>query len=599
MKLLANCFLLVITSLCLADENYFQHEIQSGVKPWTDKPIVDSEAEFHFAVVSDRTTGGRKGIFEDAVKKINLLQPAFVVTIGDSVEGYTTNRQQMLKEWREFNSIVNQLNMRFFYVPGNHDTSNPEMLAMWQKLYGEKYYYFIYKNMLFIILHSQESNDCIGQTQSDWAVNVLKKYPNAKETFVFVHYPIWQDEYLKQYKELAPLFSELCQRNHTIFAGHIHSYMKFDRNKQKYFRLATTGGTMLGELGCFDHFMWVSVFNDRRPIFANVMLDGIADENIFMEEMAKEIAKIQQSIRVDRQNIDYEDKSFELPLVIKNPYPNAAMKYRINLTGNKNWSFSIPEFKGEIPENQEIVLPIKGNVKTVFPLPQATGEFKIHGNNNINLKLQIPFFLVNNAEISIPYTDTPPVIDGRLEDKCWQKPIDEKFREFNSFAASKVETKVWLAYDNNYLYWAAKCYEPDKSKMIMSHPKRDFEFNEEDLDDNLELFLDTGCDRELYYHFIITAENIIKDSCVLDKKFNAAVKSSVNLDADGWTMEMAIPWKDLKVISPEGKKMGVLLSRTRHGRENRCDLPAVTGYRKAENFGTLRLIPPSDSASNK
>ena len=69
MKLLANCFLLVITSLCLADENYFQHEIQSGVKPWTDKPIVDSEAEFHFAVVSDRTTGGRKGIFEDAVKK--------------------------------------------------------------------------------------------------------------------------------------------------------------------------------------------------------------------------------------------------------------------------------------------------------------------------------------------------------------------------------------------------------------------------------------------------------------------------------------------------------------------------------------------------
>ena len=61
--------------LGLAVENDFQYELKTGVKPWTAKPLAYSEGKFHFVVAADRTGMTRQWIFEDAVKKINLLQP--------------------------------------------------------------------------------------------------------------------------------------------------------------------------------------------------------------------------------------------------------------------------------------------------------------------------------------------------------------------------------------------------------------------------------------------------------------------------------------------------------------------------------------------
>ena len=598
MKFLFSFFMLALACFCAADEKYFQHDLTSVAKPWTGKPLINAGGRFHFVVVADRTGGERQGIFENTVKKINLLQPDFVICVGDLIQGYSNDRPKLLEQWRELNGIVNQLDMRFFYVAGNHDTASagkyPEMRAVWQELHGPQYYYFLYKDILFVVLHSQESDeDCIGLKQADWAVEVLKKYPDVKETIVYAHYPLWQESYLKKYKELEPLFRELSKRNHTIFSGHEHQYMKFERNNQKYFRMATTGGiSAIGESGRFDHFMWVSVFNDRRPVFANIMPDGIADENILTEE----ITKIQKEFKTDRKNILYKDNSFELPVVIKNPFKD-ALKYRIILAGNKDWSFSTPEFKGEIPAEQEIILTLKGNVKAVFPVPQADGEFEITGGNKFKLKLPVPFFLVNNAETGVPYTASAPVIDGKLDDKCWQNPIDGEFRDFVRLGKSKVDTKVWLAYDNDYLYWAAKCYEPDKNAIIRKHSKRDFALWD---DDSIELFIDTGCDRKNYYQLIINSGNVIYDSRLSDKKFNANIKSAVSVDADGWTMEMAIPWKDLKVENPGDKKMGFLLARNRPGRENVCQLPVVGGGNHSPvNFGTLKLNPPAESVSSK
>ena len=601
MKWLFSCLMLALTCFCTAGENYFQHELTSGAKPWTDKPLFNNDGKFHFVVLADRTGGARPGIFESAVRKVNLLEPDFVICVGDLIEGYTNDRQKLVAQRRELDALVNQLDMRFFYVAGNHDTGSgkdmakyPELRKVWQELYGPKYYYFLYKNVLFMVLHSQESEeDCIGKAQSDWAVEVLKKYSDVKETFIFVHYPLWQESYLKKYRELEPLFAELSTRNHTIFAGHEHQYTKFERNKQKYIRMSTTGGiNSIGDTGRFDHFMWVSLFNDRRPVFANIMLDGVTDENILTEEMTK----ILKEFKTVRQNIVCKDKAFEMPVVIKNPCKD-TLKYKIILTGNKNWSFSTPEFSGEIPAEQEITLTLKGSVETVFPAPQAEGEFEAAGGNKFKMKLPVPFFLVNNTEMSVPYTASAPVIDGKLDDKCWQSPVPGEFRDSVNSGKSKAETKVWLAYDNDYLYWAVKCYEPDKSTIVRKHSKRDSAIWE---DDSMELFLDTGCDRKNYYQFIINSGNAIYDANVPDKKFNANIKSAVNFDADGWTLEMAIPWKDLKVNNPGNKQMGILFARSRPGRESICQLPVVGGGNHTpENFGTLRLKPAAEPVPGK
>src|SRR5688500_14050013 len=49
---------------------------------WNDAP-----EEFRFAIVSDRTGAHRDGIFSQAVEKLNLMQPEFVLSVGDLIEG--------------------------------------------------------------------------------------------------------------------------------------------------------------------------------------------------------------------------------------------------------------------------------------------------------------------------------------------------------------------------------------------------------------------------------------------------------------------------------------------------------------------------------
>ena len=49
----------------------------------------DDPDQFHFAVVSDRTGGHRaQGLFP-RVQQISLLQPTFVMSVGDLIEGYS------------------------------------------------------------------------------------------------------------------------------------------------------------------------------------------------------------------------------------------------------------------------------------------------------------------------------------------------------------------------------------------------------------------------------------------------------------------------------------------------------------------------------
>ena len=117
----------------------FQQQITSTAKPWTRLNFHNDADRFQFVVVSDRTGGVRPGVFEDAVQKINLLQPEFVMSIGDLITGHSTNRAQIETEWQEFNGFVGQLEMPFFYVPGNHDITNPIMEEEWIKRFGRPY----------------------------------------------------------------------------------------------------------------------------------------------------------------------------------------------------------------------------------------------------------------------------------------------------------------------------------------------------------------------------------------------------------------------------------------------------------------------------
>jgi hypothetical protein len=77
----------------------FSQHITTTAKPWTRLDFNNDPDRFQFVVVSDRTGGVRPGVFEEATRKINLLQPEFVMSVGDLIMGNTTNRVEIAAEW--------------------------------------------------------------------------------------------------------------------------------------------------------------------------------------------------------------------------------------------------------------------------------------------------------------------------------------------------------------------------------------------------------------------------------------------------------------------------------------------------------------------
>ena len=74
--------------------------------PWTHLNWNDDPALFQFAIVADRTGGHRPGVFTEAIGKLNLLQPEFVMSVGDLIEGYSEDLPLLQNQWTEFEGFV-------------------------------------------------------------------------------------------------------------------------------------------------------------------------------------------------------------------------------------------------------------------------------------------------------------------------------------------------------------------------------------------------------------------------------------------------------------------------------------------------------------
>lgn len=256
------------------------------VHPWTHLRWNADPRRFQFAIVSDRVGGHRAGVFESAMAKVNLLQPEFVMCVGDLIEGYSEDPSTIRSEWSEIDGFVRTLGMPLFFVPGNHDLTNAVEVQEWQQRFGRLYYHFVYQDVLFLCLDTEDPPSThISAAQVEYVRQALAQNSGVRWTLVFLHEPLWtypQDTGWQQVEAL------LKGRRHTVFAGHFHTYAKYERNGESYYILATTGGasSLQGPVyGQFDHVVWVTM-TDRGPCVANLMLDGIRDGDIRTERVA-------------------------------------------------------------------------------------------------------------------------------------------------------------------------------------------------------------------------------------------------------------------------------------------------------------------------
>jgi hypothetical protein len=286
-----------------------------GAKPWTDKPVFDDPDRFQIAIMTDNTGGHRPGIWMKAVEKINLMRPAFVMSVGDLIEGYPESRERVEAEWQEFLGFMEKMEMKFFFVAGNHDLKDPLMHQIWREHFGPEWYSFDYKGVHFVALCSEDPSTKIGDDQLAWLTADLEKAKDARWTLLFLHKPLWVTAEREMtagnpdptnWKKVEQLLGE---RPHTVFSGHVHYYSQYDRNGQKYYHLATTGGSsqLRGiPYGEFDEVAWLTMEKDG-PTVANLLLDGILPGNVVTEESFARFSRFLEKVQVEVAPILIDD----------------------------------------------------------------------------------------------------------------------------------------------------------------------------------------------------------------------------------------------------------------------------------------------------
>ena len=289
----------------------------AGPKPWSDKPLLDDPDRFQIAIMTDNTGGHRPGIWMKAVERLNLLRPTFVMSVGDLIEGYSNDPAVIEAEWKEFLGFIDRMQMKFFFVAGNHDVSNPTMHEIWRKHFGVEWYSFDYKGVHFVCLSSEDTKDQIGPEQLAWLEADLKKHADARWTMLFFHKPLWTiseraitsgNPDLTNWKKVE---AALGTRPHTVFAGHVHHYVQYDRNGQKYYHLATTGGgsPLRGvPYGEFDHVAWLTM-EPEGPTVVNLLLDGIVPADTVTEKGIKRFRDFLAKSRLEIVPILVDDES--------------------------------------------------------------------------------------------------------------------------------------------------------------------------------------------------------------------------------------------------------------------------------------------------
>ncbi len=259
---------------------HFETDVATERKPWTNLRFFNNPRNFQFAIISDNSGGTRPGVFADGVRKLNLLMPEFVMSVGDFIQGNTNDRSVLAREWAVIDKEIEPLKVPLFLVPGNHDINNDVMRDVWNKRSGVPFYSFVYKDVLFLALDSTgEKGQIVPDYQVEYVKKALEEHSGVRWTFVFLHHPLWLYRDPAGFAKIQPL---LKGRPHTVFAGHTHQYLHEKREGANYYILGTTGGgsQLRGKrFGEFDHLTWITMADDG-PVIVNLKLDGILPHDV-------------------------------------------------------------------------------------------------------------------------------------------------------------------------------------------------------------------------------------------------------------------------------------------------------------------------------
>lgn len=147
--------------------------------------------------------------------------PAFVIATGDLTEFGVIG-----STWPFLEKLFEPLPGRLYVVPGNHDNTWTAMLWIMRRRHGGDSYSFDHGGFHFVGLNTaspQEPLPCLDRRTLEWLRADLKRVSPRTPLILFMHHPLYTNEFASPYEQLRLLDVLEGRRVSVILDGHGHN----------------------------------------------------------------------------------------------------------------------------------------------------------------------------------------------------------------------------------------------------------------------------------------------------------------------------------------------------------------------------------------
>jgi len=159
------------------------------------------------------------------------------------------------------------------------------------------------------------------------------------------------------------------------------------------------------------------------------------------------------------------------------------------------------------------------------------------------------------------------VIDGILSEDIWKSSpfVGLQQQEPRQGESPSFNTEMWVAYDDEAVYFAARFYDPNPDSIFARLVRRDFVYG--DPSDGCVFYLDSYNDNRSGYLFYVSAAGTLADGTLendeknTDLSWDAVWQGVPHIDEKGWTLEMKIPYSQLRFKPGDEQTWGINVER--------------------------------------
>ncbi|HKI44060.1 MAG TPA: DUF5916 domain-containing protein [Balneolales bacterium] len=158
-------------------------------------------------------------------------------------------------------------------------------------------------------------------------------------------------------------------------------------------------------------------------------------------------------------------------------------------------------------------------------------------------------------------TTQPIHVDGLLNEPAWETapPIRNfKERDPNEGTKPSEKTVVRVLYDNNAIYIGARMYDNAPDSIVAQLGRRDANLTADDF----TVYLDPYNDKQTGFYFGVNAAGAISDGTLYndtwdDDSWDGVWSGKAHIDSVGWTVEMRIPYSQLRFEKKKDNVWGI------------------------------------------